>query len=29
MCHLFVGTFPSQVYAKDIDFGKLMTVNDD
>jgi len=29
MCHLFLGTFPSQLYSEDMSFGKLMTVNND
>jgi hypothetical protein len=29
MCHLFMGTFPNQVYSNDVSLGKLMTVMND
>jgi hypothetical protein len=29
MCHLFMGTFPAQVYSSEVSLGKLMTVMND
>lgn len=29
LCHMFMGTFPDQLYSTDLSFGRLMAVMDD